>query len=53
MTEQAYWLPLFTYVSTYAFTKQLEMKTFPTSCRASLREVEVAAGVSQRHPEGP
>ncbi|MFO1086715.1 MAG: ABC transporter substrate-binding protein [Reyranellaceae bacterium] len=29
MTEQAYWLPLFTYVSTYAFTKQLEMKTFP------------------------
>jgi len=29
MTEKAYWLPLFTYVSTYAFTKTLDMKTFP------------------------
>lgn len=29
MTEKAYWLPLFTYVNTYAFTKQLEFKTFP------------------------
>ena len=29
MTEKAYWLPLFTYVNTYAFAKQLEFKTFP------------------------
>ncbi|MCA0304986.1 MAG: ABC transporter substrate-binding protein [Proteobacteria bacterium] len=29
MTEKAYWLPLFTYVNTYAFSKQLEFKTFP------------------------
>lgn len=29
MTEKAYWLPLFTYVSTYAFSKQLQFKTFP------------------------
>ncbi|MFZ5778705.1 MAG: ABC transporter substrate-binding protein [Pseudomonadota bacterium] len=29
MTENAYWLPLFTYVNTYAFSKQLEFKTFP------------------------
>jgi peptide/nickel transport system substrate-binding protein len=29
MTEQAYWLPLFTYVNTYAFTKSIEFKTFP------------------------
>ena len=28
MTEKAYWLPLFTYVNTYAFTKQLQMKTY-------------------------
>jgi peptide/nickel transport system substrate-binding protein len=28
-TENAYWLPLFTYVNTYAFAKQLEFKTFP------------------------
>ena len=27
-TENAYWLPLFTYVNTYAFSKQLEFKTF-------------------------
>ena len=29
MTEKAYWLPLFTYVNTYAFSKQLDFKTFP------------------------
>jgi len=29
MTDKAYWLPLFTYVNTYAFSKQLEFKTFP------------------------
>ncbi|CAN5869584.1 ABC transporter substrate-binding protein [soil metagenome] len=29
MTEKAYWLPLFTYVNTYAFSKQLEFKTYP------------------------
>jgi peptide/nickel transport system substrate-binding protein len=29
MTEKAYWLPLFTYVNTYAFAKQLDFKTFP------------------------
>ena len=29
MTEKAYWLPLFTYVNTYAFAKTLEFKTFP------------------------
>lgn len=29
MTENAYWLPLFTYVNAYAFSKQLEFKTFP------------------------
>lgn len=28
-TEQAYWLPINTYVSTYAFTKQLDFKTYP------------------------
>ena len=28
-TENAYWLPLFTYVNTYAFSKQLDFKTFP------------------------
>jgi peptide/nickel transport system substrate-binding protein len=29
ITEKAYWMPLFTYVNTYAFTKQLDFKTFP------------------------
>jgi peptide/nickel transport system substrate-binding protein len=29
MTEKAYWLPLFTYVNTYAFAKQLDFQTFP------------------------
>ena len=29
MTEKAYWMPLFTYVNTYAFVKALEFKTFP------------------------
>ncbi len=29
MTEKAYWLPLFTYVNRYAFTRQLEFPTFP------------------------
>ena len=29
MTEKAYWLPLFTYVNAYAFSKQLEFKTYP------------------------
>ncbi len=29
MTEKAYWLPLFTYVNTYAFQKGLEFRTFP------------------------
>lgn len=29
ITEKAYWLPLFTYVNTYAFQKGLEFKTFP------------------------
>src|SRR6266446_5860388 len=29
MTEKAYWLPLFTYVNTYAFAKQLDFKTYP------------------------
>ncbi len=29
MTEKAYWLPLFTYVNTYAFSKQLQFRTFP------------------------
>ena len=29
MTEKAYWLPLFTYVNSYAFNKQLEFKTYP------------------------
>mgnify|MGYP003332330257 FL=1 len=28
-TAKAYWLPLFTQVSVYAFSKQLEMKTYP------------------------
>ena len=28
-TEQAYWMPLFTYVNAYAFSKQLEFKTYP------------------------
>ncbi len=27
-TEQAYWLPINTYVNTYAFSKELEFKTF-------------------------
>jgi peptide/nickel transport system substrate-binding protein len=29
ITEKAYWLPLFTYVNAYAFSKQLEFKTYP------------------------
>jgi peptide/nickel transport system substrate-binding protein len=29
MTEKAYWLPLFTYVNPYAFSKQLIFKTYP------------------------
>ena len=29
MTEKAYWLPLFTYVNAYAFSKQLDFQTFP------------------------
>ena len=29
ITEKAYWLPLFTYVNTYAFAKQLDFKTYP------------------------
>lgn len=28
-TAKAYWLPINTYVNTYAFSKQLEFKTFP------------------------
>ena len=28
-TSKAYWLPINTYVNTYAFTKQLDMKTYP------------------------
>ena len=28
-TEQAYWLPIHTYVNTYAFAKQLDFKTYP------------------------
>jgi peptide/nickel transport system substrate-binding protein len=28
-TEKAYWMPVSTYVNTYAFSKQLEFKTFP------------------------
>ena len=28
-TAKAYWLPIHTYVTTYAFTKQLDMKTYP------------------------
>jgi peptide/nickel transport system substrate-binding protein len=28
-TEKAYWLPINTYVNTYAFTKTLDFKTFP------------------------
>jgi len=28
-TEQAYWLPIHTYVNTYAFNKQLDFKTYP------------------------
>ena len=28
MTEKAYWLPLHTYVTTYAFSKQLDFKTY-------------------------
>ena len=28
-TAKAYWLPIGTYVNTYAFSKQLEMKTYP------------------------
>jgi peptide/nickel transport system substrate-binding protein len=29
VTEKAYWLPINTYVNTYAFSKGLEFKTFP------------------------
>jgi peptide/nickel transport system substrate-binding protein len=29
ITEKAYWLPLFTYVNNYAFSKSIEFKTFP------------------------
>ena len=29
ITEQAYWVPLHTYVNTYAFSRQLEFKAYP------------------------
>ena len=29
ITEQAYWIPLHTYVTTYGLQKQLELPTFP------------------------
>ena len=29
MTEKAYWMPLFTYVNAYAFSKSLDFKTYP------------------------
>jgi peptide/nickel transport system substrate-binding protein len=29
ITEKAYWLPLFTYVNVYAYTKTIEFKTYP------------------------
>jgi peptide/nickel transport system substrate-binding protein len=29
ITEQAYWVPLHTYVNTYAFARQLDFKAFP------------------------
>jgi peptide/nickel transport system substrate-binding protein len=28
-TEKAYWLPINTYVNTYAFAKSLDFKTYP------------------------
>ena len=28
-TEQAYWLPINTYVHAYAFSKELDFKTYP------------------------
>ena len=42
MTEKAYWLPLFTYVNAYAFSKQLDFKTYPRRAAALLlRQVAV------------
>src|SRR5258707_1093961 len=35
MTDKAYWMPLFTYVNAYAFSKSLDLRPTPTSCRAS------------------
>ena len=29
VSEQMYWLPLHTYVTTYAFSRQLNFKPFP------------------------
>jgi peptide/nickel transport system substrate-binding protein len=29
MTDKAYWMPLFTYVNAYAFSKSLDFKTYP------------------------
>ena len=29
ITEQAYWLPINTYVNAYAFAKDLDFKTYP------------------------
>ena len=28
-TEQAYWLPINTYVNAYAFSKEIDFKTYP------------------------
>jgi peptide/nickel transport system substrate-binding protein len=29
ITEQAYWLPMFTYTTSYAYTKDLEFTPYP------------------------
>ena len=43
MTEKAYWLPMFTYVNTYAFSKAARLQDLPRRAAALLfGEVEVA-----------
>ena len=37
ITERAEWLPMFTYVKTYGFSRQLNFKPYPgSSCRGSI-----------------
>ena len=51
-TEKAYWLPINTYVNTYAFAKALDFKTYRRRAAALLSgEVEVTRKARHFHPE--